>query len=471
MRNLNFDITTSSKATGPTTACRRLGRFILTAALALFGGMGSGAAQVPGERADDTQTVMMAGERDSATLFDSSATLDDYLAIAQRRNPGLRSAYNLWTADLKKSEYAGALPDPMFSYAYFIESVETRVGPQEQRFSIRQSFPWFGTLGAQEDVALAMSQVSYRKFEAARLRLYFRVKAAYYDYYYLGQNLRVTVENFDLLKFWESVAQAKYRVGLKKHPDIIKAQVELGLLEDRLHTLQEQQAPAAARLRALLGVADSVRLPLPATIYVDEAPLIGDSVVNVIVQNNPDLQALQHVVERADAGERLAGKQALPDFSIGVDYIQTGDALNPTMAESGKDPWMISGSVSLPIWFGKNGARKDEARARRRAAEYDRLDSENQLTAIAARVLFEYSDALRKIRLYRDGLVPKAQQSLQAMYAAYQAGETDFLNVLDAQRQLLDFQLTVAREQVTLATKRAQLEMLSGTDLGIYLQR
>ena len=55
------------------------------------------------------------------------------------------------------------------------------------------------------------------------------------------------------------------------------------------------------------------------------------------------------------------------------------------------------------------------------------------------------------------------------MYAAYQAGETDFLNVLDAQRQLLDFELTVARAQVRLATKRAQLEMYSGTDLSKYL--
>lgn len=403
--------------------------------------------------------------------FDSTSTLDDFLKVAMERSPRLRSAYNRWIADLKKSDHVGALPDPMFNYAYFIENVETRVGPQEQRFGVRQSFPWFGTLGAREDMAFAMSQASYQRFESAKYELFYDVKSAYYDYYFLGQDLIITSENFELLKFWESVARSKYKVGLKQHPDVIKAQVELGKLEDHLQTLREQIEPKEARLRALLNLPDTVAIPAPQSITVSEMPLIEDSVLAIITSHNPNLLALERIIESERAGERLAGKQTMPSFSISVDYIQTGEALNPDMSESGKDPWMIGASVSLPIWFGKNSARKGEAEARRRMAEYNLRDSENQLVAVSERLLFEYSDALRKTRLYRDGLVPKAEQSLNATYAAYQAGETDFLNVLDAQRQLLDFQLTVAREQARLATKRAQLEMLSGTELSKHLQK
>jgi outer membrane protein TolC len=421
--------------------------------------------------AADSLDAAMNSVPETVPTFDSTTTLDDYLAVAMLRNPSLRSAYNRWAADLKKSDYAGSLPDPMFSYGYFVENVETRVGPQEQRFSLRQSFPWFGTLGAREDAAFAKSQAAYQKFQAAKLELFYDVKAAYYDYYFLGQDIQITRDNFELLKFWESVAQAKYRVGLKQHPDVIKAQVELGKLEDHLRTLQEQQQPREARLHALLNVPDTVSIPIPRSISVTESPLAKDSVITLITRNNPNLRALERVIESERAGERLAGKQALPSFSIGVDYIQTGEAINPDMVESGKDPWMIGASISMPIWFGKNSARKNEARARRRAAEYHLADAENQLVSVSERLLFDYSDALRKTRLYREGLVPKAEQSLNASYAAYQAGETDFLNVLDAQRQLLDFQLTVAREQARLATKRAQLEMLSGTELNAYLQQ
>lgn len=401
----------------------------------------------------------------SIPLFDSTSSINDYLKVAMERSPRLRSAYNVWIADLKKSDHVGALPDPILTYAYFVEQVETRVGPQEQRFGIRQAFPWFGTLGAKKDMAYAMSQASYQRFEAARFELFYDVKAAFYDYYYLGRDLSITKENLDLLQFWESVAQSKYKVGLKQHPDIIKAQVELGKLEDHLTTLQEQVTPRAARLRALLNLPETTTLPIPTEISVEEVPLVEDSVVSLITRQNPNLRALERVINSKRAGERLAGKQSMPSFSIGVDYIQTGEAINPDLSESGKDPWMIGASLSLPIWFGKNSARKKEAKAQRRAAEYNLRDTENRLIAVTKQLLFEYADALRKTRLYRDGLVPKAEQSLNAVFAAYQAGETDFLNVLDAQRQLLDFQLTVAREQSRLATKRAQLEMLSGTEL------
>jgi cobalt-zinc-cadmium efflux system outer membrane protein len=443
--------------------------FLILAALLSAAGGAPAADKSKMHAAADSLAILREPMPAIVSNFDSTTSIDEYLRVAVERNPGLRSAYEQWIADLKRSDYAGALPDPMFSYGYFIESVETRVGPQEQRFGVRQSFPWFGTLGAKKDIAFAKSQASSRRFEAAKFELFYDVKAAYYDYYFLGQDLLITRENLQLLKFWESVAQTKYRVGLKQHQDVIKVQVELGKLEDHLRTLQEKKAPAAARLRELLNLPDTVEIPIPRSISVAEVPLAEDSVMLAITRRNPGLRALEHVIEGERAGERLAGKQAMPSFSIGFDYIQTGEAINPLTPESGKDPWMVGASVSLPIWFGKNSARKEEAEARRRIAEYTLQDSENRLKALTERLLFEYSDALRKTRLYRDGLVPKAEQSLNTIYTAYQAGETDFLNLLDAQRQLLDFQLTVAREQSRLATKRAELEMLSGTELDAYL--
>lgn len=444
--------------------------FFIVAAVLSPDGSAAAADRSKMRAAADSLAMMMEPIPKIVSSFDSTTSIDEYLRVAMERNPGLRSAYEQWIADLKRSDYAGALPDPVFSYGYFIENVETRVGPQQQRFALRQSFPWFGTLGAKEDIAFARSQASYQRFEAAIFELFYDVKAAYYDYYFLGRDLSITRENLELLKFWESVAQSKYRVGLKQHPDVIKAQVELGKLEDHLRTLQEKKAPTAARLRELLNLPDTVEIPIPRSISVVEMPFAEDSVIAAITKRNPNLRALEHIIASERAGERLAGKQAMPSFSIGFDYIQTGEALNPLLPDSGKDPWMVGVSVSLPIWFGKNSARKQEAQARRRLAEHNLQSLENRLRATTERLLFEYSDALRKTRLYRDGLVPKAEQSLNAIYTAYQAGETDFLNLLDAQRQLLDFQLTVAREQSRLATKRAQLEMLSGSELDAYLQ-
>jgi outer membrane protein TolC len=395
-----------------------------------------------------------------------SPTLDDYLAAAARRSPAMLAAFERWRAKRERAGYQGALPDPLLSYTYFVESVETRVGPQNQRFALRQMVPWFGTLGAKGDVSAEAAEAEREAFEARRLEVFYRVKTAYYDYYYLGRAAAITRENLELLTFWESVARAKYRVGLKQHPDVIRAQLELGKLEDRLLSVEQEREPAAARLRAAIGLEPGEALPVPDSIVVAETEVDRDSVVARTMRRNPDLQSLAYRISSERAGVRLAGKSSWPDLMLGVDYIDTGPAAAPGVPDSGKDPVMVSVGVSVPLWFGANAARKREAEARLRAAQHNYTDATRQLDAMLERVLFEYRDSLRKTRLYRDGLIPKAQQSLGANYTAYQAGETDFLSVLDAQRQLLAFQLEFERSRTNLAKRRAEIEMLTGTEMG-----
>jgi len=428
------------------------------------------AQEQPHRLADSLTTVYEiadgeAESTDSSGFDPGTASLEDYLGYAALRNPSLRAAFHDWKSALEKTGYAGALPDPRFSYSYFIERVETRVGPQIQTLKLQQAFPWFGTLGARKDISVESAGAAYQKYEAKKLQLFYKVKSAYYEFFFLGQAIAITRDNLELLKFWESIARAKYRVALKGHPDVIKAQVELGTLEDKLHTFEDMIDPVAARLKAVANLPDSLYLPLPVGLSVAEAAVDRDSVHIYVLANNPDLKSLLHVVEKGQAARRLAGKESYPDFVVGVGYINIGEAIDPNMPDSGKDAWTATVGITLPIWFGANKSRRQEAEAQYRHAQYNYAETVNRLRAITEQIVFEHEDALRKTQLYRDGLVPKAEQSLNANYTAYQAGETDFLNLLDAQRQLLDFQLKFERSRSNLAIRRAELEMIAGTDL------
>ncbi|HER19754.1 MAG TPA: hypothetical protein ENO14_01765, partial [Chromatiales bacterium] len=64
------------------------------------------------------------------------ATLQDYLRHAARTNAGLEAAFEEWKAAVEQVPQAKALPDPRFTYGYFIDEVETRVGPQEHRLGL-----------------------------------------------------------------------------------------------------------------------------------------------------------------------------------------------------------------------------------------------------------------------------------------------------------------------------------------------
>ena len=85
--------------------------------------------------------------------LNEASGLNDYLAYAALNNPQLESAFNRWKAALEMVTPARTLPDPRFSYGYYIQEVETRVGPQEDSLGISQTFPWFGKLKLQGQAA------------------------------------------------------------------------------------------------------------------------------------------------------------------------------------------------------------------------------------------------------------------------------------------------------------------------------
>jgi len=393
-------------------------------------------------------SVMDAGRDQLAKnlpTLDEGSMLSDYLTYAALNNPGLEAAFNRWKAALEKIPQAKSLPDPRFSYGYFIEEVETRVGPQRQKIELSQMFPWFGKLRLRGDVALEAANAAQQKYEAAKLKLFYRVKKIYYDYYYLARAIAITKENMKLLSDLESVARTKYKAGIAPYAAIIKAQVELGRLQDRLKTLQDLRNPIVAKLNAALNKPSDASLPWPRAVREEMTKVSEEQLVAWLQENNPELKALEFMTAKEKAGIDLARKNYFPDIMLGVGMIDTDDAIIPDTEDSGKDPVVAMIAINLPVWYGKYRAAEREARARHLAALKQKADKENNLLADLQIALFNFRDAHRKIDLYRDTLVPKAKQSLEVTRQGFEAGKVDFLNLIDAERLLLEFQLSYER--------------------------
>ena len=126
---------------------------------------------------------------------------------------------------------------------------------------------------------------------------------------------------------------------------------------------------------------------------------------------------------------------------------------------------MVMVSVNLPVFRAKYRAAEQEAAAQYDASMETRIDKENNLISDIKMALFKFHDAERKIDLYLDTLIPKAKQSLSVVEQAYIADKVDFLDLIDAQQTLLDFQLSYERALVNHEQYLAQLEMLTGKNL------
>ena len=411
-------------------------------------------------------------EADNAQLptLDDSAALEDYLAFAALNNPGLEAAFNRWKAALERIAQERSLPDPRFTYRNFIREVETRVGPQRQALSLSQMFPWFGKLELRGGMAAEAAEAAKQRFENERLALFFEVKYAFYEYYYLGRAIEVVRQNFELVEYLESVARARYKTASAGHPDVIRAQVEMGKLEDQLSSLRDLLVPVVARLNAVLNRETNLKLPLPQSIPDDALAITDDEVLKHLAEGSPVLKALDHEVERARHAVALARKNYYPDITLGGGYTDVGVAeknmsTGGRPSDSGKDIWMMSVSLNLPIWRNKYAAGEREARAQYLGALGARTQRENSLTATTQRTLFEYRDAGRKIALYRDVLISKAKESIGSTETAFRSGSASFLDLVDAERSLLEFELSYERALANRAQRLAELEMLVGRTL------
>lgn len=395
-------------------------------------------------------------------------SLDSLISLAEASNPGLRGAFDRWTSAVEQVPQAATLPDPRITYGYFLESVETRVGPQRQRFGFSQTFPLFGKLGIRGDMAANAADAAGASFEAARFDLRFRLTQLWNDYYYLSRAIAVTEENVHLVTYLESVALTQYTAGRLSHSAVIRAQVELGRLEDRLRTLRDRRTPLLASLNAEVNRPADAPIPWPDSIDTRPVPLSIEELRETLLGRNPRLAMLRFMAEKASASTALAGRSPLPDLTLGAEYIDTDEARFPNVMDSGKDAAVATATINIPLWFGRYRAEKAQARAQESAAENDLTQLQNQLLADLEHAHYEYRDSERRVDLYAFTLLPRARQSLEVTEDSFTTGGADFLDLIDAQRTLLEFELAYERALVDRATMRAKLEQIVGMVMGSH---
>ena len=220
-----------------------------------------------------------------------------------------------------------------------------------------------------------------------------------------------------------------------------------------------------AQLNAALNLPAETQLPWPTDVVATNVTVSDAELLATLAESNPELKGLAHKVAEEERAIELAKKDFYPDLTLGVDYIETGEAMNPGVSDSGKDPVIAMFSINLPLWYGKYRAQLREAQHRREAAIQTQGNRENILASELKMALFKFRDAGRKTRLYQNTLMPLAKSSLGVARQSYQTGKADFLELIDAQRLLLEFELAYERALSDREQHLAQIKMLVGTEI------
>lgn len=399
--------------------------------------------------------------------LDKNSTLQHYIRYAALNNPELKAAFYKWKAALLKIPVVSSLPDPMVSYTRYIDEVETRVGPQENRYGIMQMIPLPDKLSIKGKKAFETAEAKRADYEHAKLMLFYEATDAYCEYAYLAKAVILVKENIKLLEYFEKVAQIKFKSGVTKSQDLIKVQVELGKLSNDLITLEDLEGPLRARLNAVLNRPFDAILPNISEIAVDFSSNKEYSnikaLVALLIDKNPELKKLEHKIAESEEELRLAKREYFPDLTVGASIIDTGPA-RMKVSDSGKDPVMLSFTVNMPIWFSKLKADVERAESMVTATTDMKENKENKLLSKLKMIHYRYKNAERQVKLYKDALLPKAEQSLKTSEKGYEGNLVGFLTLIDDQRILLSFQLAYHRAIADYHQRLAEMKMLLGEE-------
>lgn len=379
-------------------------------------------------------------------MLTTRSSLGDFLLFAMLNQPQVEAAYYDWVASVQRITVERSLPDPRLTFESDITDVVMSLMP-----GLMMDFPGPGKLKTAANVASRESDAKYFAFESSVLQAAFAFKKAWYQLNFLDTSIGVNRETLRLMGELEKLALIQNEVGKVTLQDVLRARIEQERLATDIANLDDSRQPLLTQFKASLGLkAQEPSPPVPRKLETTPLDLTAEMLFATALSRNPRLKMLEAEVRLAEASIRLATKSKVPDVSAGI------------MADVKAYPVMVRPSVgvTLPIWRDKIAAQIASAQAGKRAAEA-RLSAEQIALAVEfAEKSFMFREASRNLELLAERLLPMARQSFEVAQSGYVGGKVDFLNVIDAERTLLDFQLAEVEAGLQRELALAELSLL-----------
>lgn len=383
-------------------------------------------------------------------------------------NPRVGSAWARSRSSFERVPQERALPDPRLTYRYFARPPETRVGPQDHALEISQGLPWKRKRELQGLRAESVAAATTWEAEQTQRRLVARLKTAYFEAAYVQEGLRVNGEELELLRRFERIALRRYSTGGGIQQSVVKVQTEISRLEEREFALQERLDAVARRISELIGAPEESLTLAPIALIPPRVDHEREGLEEAAVSGHPSVRALERRVEADRAWASRRKLEGRPDFHVGIGYTLVGDREDLTgrsnpPADNGQDVLALTVGVDVPIFRKRIRAGVAEALRSERANEMalestrDGLRFEVQQASLRARSLDERG------RLFREVIIPQAEESLASAEAAYTTDRLGFLDLLDAQRVLFQSRLAYHRLVSDLWIALTDLERSAGT--------
>lgn len=389
--------------------------------------------------------------------------LNQYLITAAQNNPGLKAKFSAYMAGMEQVPQVGGLPDLKFAFGYFIQPIETRVGPQRAKLSIAQAFPWFGSLSSREDVATQRANALYEAFEESKSKLYYEIKSSYFELYFIEKSIDISLENIEILNRLLQLIITKIESGSSSIVDDYRVEMELNDIENQLALLRDSQHEYLIRFNRLLNVPDDSFVSIPDSLWQADLFYSRQVLLDSIEVNNHEVKQIEHRISAWENKETAAHKAYSPNIFVGFDYTFIGEYNNPSLSDSqnGKDAMFAQVGISIPLYGKKYNGLIRESTLQMEKESFAKVDKINRLNIIFEGAYKNYNDGVRRLKLFQRQY-ELASRTLNILIEKYAVDGRNFIEVLRIQRKMLSYDLNLDKARSDVNAAVAFIDYLSG---------
>jgi len=354
-------------------------------------------------------------------------------------NPSIEAMQSAWRAAQSRVDQATALDDPMLSYSFAPSTIDQNDLDFGQKLMLSQKFPWPGKRALRGDSARLEATASQENVLLLRLQL-IEASAKYFaDWYSIHEAVRINQVNQNLWQEFHAIAEVKYGTGQASQQDVLRAEVEQARLEHQAIVLNRKQQNILAQINTLLNRTPDAPVPPPAALAeIRELPDV-DQLRKMALETHPALKSLIARNQASDARLKLAEREYYPDFNVNAGYN--------SLWNQDEKRFTIGVGINIPLLQGKRDAKVSEQRARSQQNAFQIADKQAEIAGAVQRSYNSVEESRHVLKLYENKLLALAEENLLAAKIDYQSGAGGFLDLVSAEKNLIQTQLSYVKAQ------------------------
>lgn len=402
---------------------------------------------------------------------------------AQKNDPWLTGNFHKQRSIESMSTAVSTLPDPKISIG--LANLPTngfdfgQEGMTQAKIGIAQMFPRGDTLDIKSQQLRIQSEAFPFQRQDREAKVAVTVGSLWLDAYRVQQSIALIEKNRSLFEQLADIAEASYSsaLGKTRQQDIVRAQLELTKLEDRLEKLGQQKNRYEGMLSQWLTKFstgnDSVEVTLTSDLslhdmvlsqQLPQIDLLNNKLIHTkswlnsqeLVQyftSHPSVVAIDKKVSATKTGIKLAEQKYKPEWGVSASY---GYRADDPMGRSRADLFSVGVTFDLPL-FTENRQDKEVQSA---IFKTEAVKTEKLL--LLRQLLGSYSSAKGRLQrlkdrqnLYTSKLLPQMHDQAEASLTAYTNDDGDFAEVVRSRIAVLNAEI----DELTLNVEEQKLNL------------